>query len=180
MYNYTLSQLAGFATLALMVSSYFFKSKKMYLLFQILGLCAMFLSYLFGAEFFAMVALAVSLARTVTFFVYESKDKEAPVAFSFLFAFLTVSAYFTVNLLILKTAKPLDILYLAVQVMYAFVFRIRNIKLMRYIILVPNALAVLYNLLLGGMVFVAVSYLFELLADLYAIIKYNLKPIKER
>lgn len=180
MYNYTLSQIAGGLTLALMVASYFFKSKRAYLLLQSLGLVAMFFSYLFGAEFFAMVSLAVSLTRTLTFFIYESKDKEAPLAFSFLFASLTVLAYLTVNLVILKTAKPLDILQLTAQAMYAFVFRIRNIKLMRYVVIVPTVLAVLYNVLLGGMVFVAVSYGFELAADLYAIVKYNLKPIKEQ
>lgn len=173
MYNQTLSQVAGGATLALMVLSYFFKSKSTYLFLQTVGLLSMFFSYLFGAEYFAMITLTVSLSRTLTFYMYERKDKEAPIAFSFLFSFLTLCAYFTVNLGILNTAKPVDIIYLSAVVMYAFIFRIRNIKTVRYTVIVPHALAVLYNLLLGNMLFVAMSYAFELLADVYAIFKYS-------
>ena len=175
MYNYTLSQIAGGVTLALMVLSYFFKSKSTYLFLQTMGLFSMFFSYLFGAEYFAMITLTVSLTRTLTFYLYEKKDKEAPMAFSHLFAFLTICAYLTVNLVILKTAKPVDILYLSAVVLYAYIFRIRNIRLVRYTVLLPHALAILYNLLLGDMLFVAMSYFFELLADVYAILRYNKK-----
>jgi len=175
MYNYTLSQLAGGLTFAFMVLSYFFKSKSKYLLLQTLGLISMFFSYLFGEEFFAMITLTVSLTRTLTFFIYEKKDKEAHISYSYIFGFLTVCAYITVNLIILKTAKPLDLLYLVSQVMYAFVFRIRDIKKVRYTIIIPHVLAIAYLLFLGDMVFVAMSYTFELLADIYAIARYDKK-----
>ncbi len=174
MINPVLSQAAGFITLALMILSYFFKSKSKYLLFQTLGLGCMFFSYLFGGEYFAMITLTVSVTRTLTFFMYEKKDKEAPIGLAWLFASLSVCAYLVVNVLILQTADYVDILYLAAMVLYAFIFRIRNIKLVRYTVIIPHALAIAYNLLLGDMLFVALSYGFELLADLYAIIKYNL------
>lgn len=180
MYNYNLSQIAGCVTLVIMMLSYLFKSKSKYLFMQTIGLVCMFLSYLFGAEYFAMLALTVSLARTLTFYGYEKQDKEASVWLSFMFAALTVCAYFTVNFGILKTAKPLDTLYLTAQVMYAFIFRIRNITLVRYTMILPNAIAIAYNLLLGDMVFVAVSYGFELLADLYAIYKYEYTAKKKK
>ena len=172
---YVLSQIAGFVTLTLMILSYFFKSKSRYLLFQTLGLGCMFFSYLFGGEYFAMITLTVSVTRTLTFYLYEKKDREAPIGFAWLFAALAVCAYLIVNLVILHTAKPVDILYLAAMVLYAFIFRIRNIKVVRYTVIVPHVLAILYNLLLGNMIFVAMSYGFELLADFYAIFKYNIK-----
>ena len=170
MYNYTLSQIAGAATLFMMMASYLVKTKRNYLLLQTIGLCCMFLSYLFGNGYFAMIALTVSLSRTIVFFIYEKNDKSAPIGYAFLFAFLTICAYVAVNLIILGTAKPIDILFLSAQIMYAFIFRVRNIKLVRYIIIIPHCIAILYNLLLGGMLLVALSYLFELLADIYAII----------
>lgn len=179
MYNYTLSQIAGATTLGLMVLSYFFKNKSTYLFLQTMGLVSMFLSYLFGGEYFAMITLSVSLFRTLTFYIYEKKDKEAPIFFSFLFSALAITAYLTLNLLILGSAKPVDVLYLGAVVMYAFIFRIRNIKTVRCTLLVPHSLAVLYNLLLGNMLFVAASYLFELLADVYAIIKYTKNGTEE-
>ncbi len=171
MYNQTISLIAGGFTLGFMVTSYLFKSKRMYLLFQALGLVCMFISYLFIHEFFAMIALTVSLSRTVTFFWYENKNKSAPVALAFLFAALTVCAFGVVNIIILKTAKPLDILYLCAQVMYSFMFRIRDIKLFRNLVIIPHVLAIAYNVLLRNAPFVAASYGFELVADVYAIVR---------
>ena len=171
MYNPALSQIAGIATAVMMILSYFFKTKSTYLLCQVIGLCCMFFSYLFGNEYFAMIALSVSLTRTLVFFIFEKRDKRAPLYLSFVFAGLTLCAYFFVNYIVLKTAQPLDILYLIAQILYAFIFRIRNIKLVRYTVIVPHCFAILYNVLLGGMQFVALSYTFELFADLYSIFR---------
>ena len=49
------------------------------------------ISYFFTVQFFAMIGLAVGLFRTVTFFVYENKNKQAPIAWSFLFSGLTIT-----------------------------------------------------------------------------------------
>lgn len=171
MYNPALSQIAGVATAIMMIISYFFKTKSAYLLCQNIGLCCMFFTYLFGNEYFAMIALSVSLTRTLVFFIYEKQEKKAPMYLSFLFAGLTLCAYIFVNYIVLKTAKPLDSLYLIAQILYAFIFRIRNIKLVRYSIIVPHCFAILYNILLNGMLFVALSYAFELFADLYSILR---------
>ena len=168
-YNPILSQIAGFITLFMMVISYLFKAKSSFLLCQVLGLLAMFVSYLFKCEFFAMVSLTVSLSRTLTFFIYEKKNKRAPLSLAYLFAALTLFAYITVNLMILKMAKPVDILFLIAHAGYAFVFRIRNIRIVRKAIIIPHLFAILYNLVLNGMLFVAISYSFELIVDLYSI-----------
>ena len=79
MYNYTFSQSAGIITLFMMVVSYLCKSKTSFLLFQTIGLGCMFLSYLFGAEYFAMIALTVSFSRTLVFLIYEKKVREMQV-----------------------------------------------------------------------------------------------------
>ncbi len=171
MYNPVLSEIAGIVTLIMMIISYLFRKKSSYLLCQTIGLCCMFFSYLFGNEYFAMVALTVSLTRTLVFFIYEKQDKKAPLLLSFLFAGLTLCAYILVNHIILNTSKPIDVLYLLAQIMYAFIFRIRSIKLVRYSIIVPHGFAILYNMLLHGMLFVALSYSFELLADIYSIFR---------
>lgn len=73
MYNYTFSQIAGIITLIMMAISYLYKSKTSFLLLQTIGLGCMFLSYLFGAEYFAMIALTVSFSRTLVFLIYEKR-----------------------------------------------------------------------------------------------------------
>ena len=82
-------------------------------------------------------------------------------------------AYFIVNLWILKTAKPVDIMYLLGLVGYAFVFWIRDLKTVRFLATIPTALSVLYSVLIRAVPFI-VSYSFELGANLIAIAKYDL------
>ena len=173
-----LARIISFVALLLISSSYFV-SKKNYLLFQSLGMVALALSYLLTKEFFAMVALWIGLARALTFFVYEKGQKEAPLSLSFLFAGLTLLAYLVVNLGIQKTAKPEDLLYLAAKVFFAFTFRIRNLKTLRFVTLIPTTLAVIYNFLCNTTVFVILSTLFELGAVIVAIFRYHVFGAKK-
>ena len=157
----------------LISSSYFYKKKSLYLLFQALGMVFLVLSYLLTGEYFAMIGLGIGLARALTFFAYEKADKEAPLVWVFAFSALTVFAYVVVNLCILQTVKPLDIIYLLGLIGYIVVFRIRNLNLVRYLALIPTALSLLYNVLIVAVPFVIVSYAFELAAALAAIVKYR-------
>ena len=113
MENQTMANLASFIAVVFVVIAYFVKKKEYYLFSQSLCIVFLIISYFFTEQFFAMIGLAVGLFRSVTFFVYENKDKPAPIAWSFLFAGLTLGAYFCVNLGILKEAQPLDILFLS-------------------------------------------------------------------
>ncbi len=171
MYNQPLALITSFLAMAFVIVSYFLKNKSMYLLFQALNMCLLVISYFFSLEFFAMIGLAVSLIRTVTFFVFEQKGRTAPLFMAFLFAGLTVGAYVIVNLLILKNLKLIDIICVVSLVSYSFIFRIRNLKLVRYMMLFPLTLSVIYNLLCSATIFVVCSYGFEILADVVAIIK---------
>ena len=174
MYNYTLSMIVSFIAMSLITISYFLKRKSLYLSFQASGIVFLILSFLFTEQFFAMLGLTIGLARTVTFFLYEKKDKDAPLYLSILFSVLTIAVYFIVNFGVLKTAKPLDILYLVGLVFYAFTFRIRNLKTMRYVTVVPTLLNVLYSVLIYSTPFVIISYAFECGANLLAILKYDI------
>ena len=128
--------------MSLITISYFLKRKSLYLSFQASGIVFLILSFLFTEQFFAMIGITIGLARTVTFFLYEKKDKDAPLYLSILFSVLTIAVYFIVNLVVLKTAKPLDILYLIGLIFYAFTFRIRSLKTMRYVTIAPTLLNV--------------------------------------
>ena len=66
-----------------------------------------------------------------------------------------------------------DILYLIGLVFYAFVFRIRNIETLRYVITIPTALSILYNVVSGAAIFAVISYCFELCANILSILKYH-------
>ena len=179
MYNYPLSMTASLIALALIVCSYFISKKILYLILQGIGIVFLILSYLFVEEYFAMISLSIGLGRTVVYFVYEKKNKNAPIVLAFLISALTISSYFIVNLWILKTAKLLDIIYLISLCFYAFTFRIRNLKTMMYVVIIPTALAVIYNVAITAPIFSILSYSFELTANLFAIVKMKFCKKKE-
>ncbi|MBQ8657940.1 MAG: YgjV family protein [Clostridia bacterium] len=169
-----LTFLTSFIAMALIAASYFFSNKKFYLLFQSLGIVFLIASYLFGGQYFAMIGLFVGLLRTLTYYAFENKGKPAPIELAFLFSALTIASYGFVNFLILKTAQPLDLICLVSLVLYAFTFRIRDLKIMRFLTLVPTVLSIAYNALIGAAVFTVVSYSFELGANILSIFKYHI------
>lgn len=169
----TWSLSVSFIAMVLIVSSYFLKTKSEFLLFQSLGMVFLMASYLFDKLYFAMIGLGIGLARALIFYAYEKKNKNASIVWSFFFSGLTIAVYFIVNVGILHSAKIEDIAYLVGLVFYAFVFRIRNIELMRYTVTIPTALSILYNVLCKAAPFVVVSYVFELCANIVAILKYH-------
>ena len=59
--------------------------------------------------------------------------------------------------------------------MYAITFAMRNIKLMRYVILIPHLSAVLYNLLVNAPISSAISYGIEFVITIVAIIKFHIQ-----
>lgn len=168
-----LAIIAGFIAMAFIAIAYFVKKKEYYLLFQLLCIIFLIISYFFTAQYFAMVGLAVGLFRTVTFYVYESKDKKAPLYWPFIFSVLTLTSYLVVNYCILKTAEPLDVLCLIALIMFAFIFRIRNLKIVRFTMLIPTVLSILFNLLTQAVLFATLTYVIEFSANVVSIFKYH-------
>jgi hypothetical protein len=157
------------------VISYFANNQSKYLLFQALNMGSLAISYFFSCEYFAMIGIIVSMARTITFFLISKKGKDAPLALSFLFAFLNLLAYVIINLFILKTTQPIAILYVIALVAYSFIFRIKSMKKVRFLMLLPLTLTIAFNVFSNATIFAAISYVFELIADVIAIIKNDLK-----
>ena len=169
--NEILALIASFIAMGFVVAAYFVKKKEYYLLCQLICVGFLVLSYLFSAQYFAVIGLSVGMFRTLTFFYYERKEKFAPIVWSFVFSALTLGAYFLVNFAILKTAQPLDIVCLVGLVLYAFIFRIRNLRIVRFAMLIPTVLFIFFNALTGAAIFATLTYVFELVANLTAIVK---------
>ena len=173
MKNETLALIASFIAMVFVVTSYFVKKKEGYLLLQLLCLIFLIISYFFSLQFFAVVGVALGATRALTFFIYENKHKTAPIVWSFLFSLLTIASYFIINFGILKNSQPLDLLCLAGLILYAFIFRIRDLKIVRFTMLIPTTLTFLFNLLTHAAIFATLAYAFELLANIISIFKYH-------
>ena len=164
-----------------MCSSYFFKKKSLYLIVQGIGITLLMASYILWREYFAMVGLVIGLVRMLVYLLYEQKNKEAPIWWAIVFSVLGVACYLIINVWIQGTAKWVDIIYLVGLVAYAFIVRIRNLNLVRYLVLIPTGLSILYNALLGvGTLMVVISYSFEFCANIASIIKYHVWDKKKQ
>jgi hypothetical protein len=70
-----LALIVSFVAMVIVAASYFTKKKLHYLSLQLLGILFLIMSYFFTEQFFAMVGIAIGGLRTVTFFLYENKEK---------------------------------------------------------------------------------------------------------
>ena len=171
-----LSYIMSIIALALYCGSYFFSSKKKYLILQLNGNLFLSLSYLFMGAYFTMVSAAVGIVRGIVCYTYEKKDKRVPVYMIVLLCAVTVLSYVIINYVILSgNASPWDVLYMFACCMYAITFAVRNIKLMRYVVLIPHLSAVFYNLLVHAPISSAISYGIEFMVTVVAIIKFRLQ-----
>lgn len=179
MYNELVAKIFGFLAMSFVIVSYFLKSKSGYLTFQLLNVLSLALSYLFCENFFAMIGISSSLIRTFVYFIYEKKGKEAPLVLGFVFSSMAIVAWVIVNVVILSSAQWVDGVFIVACICYAFIVRIRNLRVVRYAMLFPLALSVLYNALVWSTVFAVCSYSFELVADIVSIIKNELQEKKK-
>ncbi|MBR2498992.1 MAG: YgjV family protein [Clostridia bacterium] len=180
MYNYTVSLLAGLVAIIFVIASYLVTKKSRFLTCQTLAILFLSVSYLFVEQYFAMVGMAFSVVRTIVYFVLETKNKAPNFWLKTLFALLSVFAYVVINLVILKNARYIDLLFLSANVMYSYLFGIRDLKLLRYLMLVPTAVTSIYNVIAPASLFVIISYIFEFFANVVGIIKARIEEKKEQ
>ena len=76
--------------------------------------------------------------------------------------------------------RPLDVLCLLALVGYAFIFRIRNLKIVRFTMIVPTVLSILFNVFTHAALFATLTYSFELLANIVSIFKYHVFGKKKK
>lgn len=159
--------------LGLYSASYFFNNKRNYLILQLCGNFFLSMSYLVIGAYFTMVSAAIGIARGLICYSYERRDKKVPIYVVGGLCFVTILSYVIIDCLVLSQASAWNFLYLFASCMYAVTFAIRNIRLMRYLVLIPHSCAVAYNLLIQAPISSAISYGIELAVTVVAIIKYR-------
>ena len=169
------------STIALVLysCSYFFNNKRNYLILQLSGNVFLSLSYMLIGSFFTMVAVIIGIARGLICYLYEKNDKRVPVFWIVSLCIASILSYIIINTVILSQASIWDFLYLFASCMYAISFAIRNLRVMRYVVLIPHASAVAYNLLIKAPISSAISYGIELVVTIVAIIKNEATKNKE-
>lgn len=166
--------------LCLYSASYFFNNKKAYLLTQLIGNIFLSISYLLIGAYFTMVSVMLGIARGLICYHYEKNDKTVPVYLIIGLCLASIVSYIIIDFVVLSNAVVWDFLYLFASCMYSVTFAMRNIRLMRYAVLIPHASAVAYNLLISAPISSAISYGIELLVTLVAIVRYDILKLDSK
>ena len=166
--------------LALYSCSYFFNNKRNYLILQLTGNVFLSVSYLLIGSYFTMVAVMLGIGRGLICYIYEKKDRKVPVCWIVGLCMASILSYVIINTMILSQASTWDFLYLFASCMYAVTFAIRNIRVMRYLVLIPHTSAIVYNLLIHAPISSAISYTIELVVTVVAIIKSEVVKAKNK
>ena len=167
------SLIISFVSMAFNAGSYFAKKKTVFLLMQATGIILLMGTFLLTAEYSAMVGLGIGLGRVLTYFFFEQKQKKPSVFWPILFSGLSVIAYVIIDWIILKNAGWYNVFYLIGLVLYAFVFWIRDLKVMRHAAPAPTMFSVAYCVLSGADIFVIIAYSLELCANIVSLVKYH-------
>lgn len=169
MYSSEISLIISFIALMSFSASYFFKKKSYYLILQGLGgLCLVF-SYFFISAFFPMISLFIGLVRTATYYAYEKKSRSVPPYVVASICFATIINYVIVNIIILRTQRLVDIILVVSFCLYAIIFSIRKLEIVRYTVIIPHVLTIIYNILIHAPIFTAISYSVELAITIISI-----------
>lgn len=179
MYNPTISLIISFFALLMFSSSYFFKKKSAYLMFQCFGSSCLAFSYLFIEQYLAMLAVLIGSVRTVIYYSYEKKGSSAPNYIVILVCVITTANYFVVNRITGVDSTVEDVLIILSYCLYAIVFNIRNLNLVRYAIIAPHVLAIIYNVVVSAPIFSTISFSVELTVTIVSIIYFKLKKDKK-
>ena len=171
-----LSYFMSTIALALYCGSYFFNNKKKYLVLQLTGNVFLSLSYFFMGAYFTMVSVVIGIGRGLICYTYEKNDKKVPWYMIWGLCLINVLSYIIINYIILSGASsPWDVLYMFASCMYAITFAMRNITLMRYVVLIPHLSAIFYNLLAKAPISSAISYGIEFIITVVAIVKFRIQ-----
>ena len=139
--NFIIAQVLGFIALILVCISYSFNSKKTFLAYQILA------NIFYSASFLSLGVLVgglntiVSIARVAVLYIYEKKDKSPPVWLYVTFAML----YLVTGNICYQSS--LDIMAVIAYEIFNVAMFCRYIELTRYMMVFPNCIIVIYNIL---------------------------------
>lgn len=137
---FILVQIFGAIALIFSTIAYFCNNKKNFLLITLLSSCFYATSYLFAGSLIAGINTLISISRTLLIFYYEKNEKVLPMYFVLLYSVV----YLGVGTVFLRSA--IDIIPLITPIMFMCAIRIRNLRYVRWLSLLPNMLLIAYGL----------------------------------
>lgn len=164
--EFILAQIFGGVALILVCISYFLKKKVNFLILQI------FADVFYAGAFFVVganvagIVTAISIVRNITLFFKEKYDLKY-IDYT-VFIFIALYVVFT----ILFWNGILDIIPLISSILFALCFMIKDLQKMRYFLIIPNAIVLVYNILCTTYTSAVLDFI-EIIVIIVALINFN-------
>jgi len=170
--EFVLAQVLGVIALIILSIGYFVKDRFKFLLIQVIANFFYASAFVVIGTYVAGVITFISLARCLYLFLAEK------YSFKYTYYFLPVFIVGYILSTIFLWNSWLDIIPLITSITFTFAFTIKNLQLCRYILIIPNTLLIVYNILATTYAS-ALLDLIEVIVIVVAIIKYYVDKKKE-
>ncbi|MBQ7308348.1 MAG: YgjV family protein [Clostridia bacterium] len=140
--KYTLNlytEIMGIVALIIVVIGYFGKTRKQFYFTQVLANIALSTGFLFKGNLLAGIGIAIATLRSLTFLVFDVKNKDVPIYL--VGAFI---AFFVINGII-NWSGIIDLLSIIALVTNTLFCQIKDQKKMKFCMLLPVSLTIVYD-----------------------------------
>ena len=165
---FIVSQVAGGIALVLSAISYFASNKKYYLFFQIAMNIFYALSFIVINALVAGIDTIVFIFLTIIVYFYEKNSKKTPIIFLILFS----AFYIIIGIVFLQ--DYLEIIPICTSIIFTAVIWIKEMHTLRYFLLIPNIMLVIYGIACGVYTTALLDFLDTIMLVL-AIVTWHLK-----
>lgn len=164
--EFILAQVFGGIALILLCISYFVKKRSVFFIFQTIADIFYALAFLIVGAYVGAFVTFISVFRLL--FIFFSEGKELKGEFFFLTIFVILNILISVS----YYSSPYDFLPMLTSSIFTYSYAIKNMKVMRYVLLVPNSILIIYNILSTTYVSAILDFV-EVMTIACAIIKFS-------
>lgn len=165
MLEFILAQILGGIALILVCIGYFLKTKSAFMIIQTIA------NFFYASAFFVVGAyvgaglVIISLFRCIYLYIAEKKS------FKYTLYFLPIFVVMYITITIVFWKNFFDFMPLIASTFFTIGFTIKNLQAMRYFLIIPNAVLVVYNILTTTYTSALLDFI-EIIVIIFAIVKF--------
>ena len=164
--NFILAQILGICALISVCIGYFLKDKSKFLISQVIGNFFYSSAFLVVEAYVGGVLVLISLIRCIYLYYAEKYN------FKYTKHFLSIFIVLFITLGIVFWNSPYDFIPMITGTIFTLGYSLKNLQLMRHILILPNVMLVIYNILCRTYTN-AILDTIEVIVIITAIIKFN-------
>lgn len=134
------TEIVGLIALIVVIVGYFGKTRKLFYFTQVLANILLSTGFLIKGNFLAGIGIAIATARSLTFLIFDIKDKDVPKYLVGIFIVLFIANG------IYNWTNALDLLSIVALITNTLFCQIKEQKIMKLCMTIPVSLTIIYDI----------------------------------